>query len=425
MITSPRALCISFLVALVAFVSMPLSAQNNTNSPYTRFGYGQLFDGGFGRSQGMGGISYGLRSNKTINPMNPASYSSIDSTSLLFDVGVSGLLSNFSAEGKSTSKFTGNLEYLGLQFPVTRWMGVSVGMMPFSTVGYQFGFTDSTQMPNPTTDSVYSRYSQTFSGSGGISQVYLGLSFDLFKRLSIGINGYYMFGTIDNYRYLNPTVTDGNPSYETMYTSTLHIRNFNTRIGLQYHQPLKNNQELVIGAVYEFQTKMSGDFSSSMVGVDSVNTATAELFDLPNVYGLGLTYMLDNRLLVGADFTYQEFAKARYFGRTDSLNNRMKVSVGAEYTHRPTGMRYIDRMSWRLGANYSNSYINVGGQSTRDFAITCGVGFPLRTIKSVINLNFEYGKIGTNNYSMINERYFKFGLNVALNELWFFKTTIR
>ena len=40
---------LSFLVAGVAF------AQNNTNSPYSRYGYGQLADLGASNSKAMGG----------------------------------------------------------------------------------------------------------------------------------------------------------------------------------------------------------------------------------------------------------------------------------------------------------------------------------------------------------------------------------
>jgi len=54
-------------------------AQNGTNSPYTRYGYGILADKAFISQRGMGGIGYGLRNSQLINPMNPASFSSVDS----------------------------------------------------------------------------------------------------------------------------------------------------------------------------------------------------------------------------------------------------------------------------------------------------------------------------------------------------------
>ena len=69
---------------------LPLMAQNNTNSPYTRFGYGDLRDRSFGAGQNMDNVGYGLRSPKQINPMNPASYSCMDSLTFLFDYVVDG-----------------------------------------------------------------------------------------------------------------------------------------------------------------------------------------------------------------------------------------------------------------------------------------------------------------------------------------------
>ena len=49
-------------------------AQTSTNSPYTRYGFGQLADQNFGNSKAMGGIAYGLRNGYQINASNPASY---------------------------------------------------------------------------------------------------------------------------------------------------------------------------------------------------------------------------------------------------------------------------------------------------------------------------------------------------------------
>ena len=58
-----------------------------------------------------------------------------------------------------------------------------------------------------------------------------------------------------------------------------------------------------------------------------------------------------------------------------------------------------------------------------DFSITCGIGLPLRTSKTMININFEYGNIGT--ASLLKENYVKLGINFSLNEMWFVKAKIR
>lgn len=408
-------------ILILLFTHVHVKAQNNANSPYTRFGYGQLEDDCFSKSQAMGGASIGIRSKNTINPNNPASYSSLDSTSFIFEMGVSGLISNFTSGKLSNTKFNGNLDYIALQSPITKWLGISAGLIPYSYVGYNYHFSDSLQIPG---DNTYNRYTQSYYGSGGISQVYLGLSFDIAKHFSIGANGYYMFGTTNNYKAISYQKSDLLTT-NTIKNSSLSINNFNVRFGLQYHETIGTKHAFVIGAIYEFKSKMNGEYTESTTGTDTLNISTNELFEMPSLYGGGITYTYDNRVTIAADFTYQEFSKARYFGKTDSLNNKIKVAIGAEYTHNPMGRRYIDRMSWRLGANYRNSYIDVLGKPTNDFSLTCGLGLPLRSSKTVINVNFEYGHIGAYSTSSLKENYFKIGVNFSLNEIWFVKAKIR
>ena len=406
------------LFGLMSAVMM--MAQNNTNSPYTRYGYGQLEDDCFSRSQAMGGTSIGLRTKNAINSTNPASYSSIDSTSFIFEMGVSGLLSNFrSGDGQNTT-FTGNLDYIALQSPITKWMGLSAGLIPYSYVGYNYKYTDSIQIPF---EDEYNVYDKTYYGSGGISQVYLGLSFDIADHLAFGVNGYYMYGNINHYKavsYNQSELTTTN----TVMLSNLYIRSFNARFGLQYHETIGEKHKFNIGAIYEFRSGMNGRFEQTNTGTDTLKMNSSELFEMPSLYGGGLSYTYDDRVMIGVDVIYQEYSKALYYGKRDTLANRMKISLGAEYTHDPRGRRYIDRMSWRLGAKYNNSYAAVNGKQVSDFSLTCGIGLPLRTSKTIINVNFEYGNIG-GMMATLKENYFKFGLNFSLNETWFVKAKVR
>ena len=406
------------LLGLISAVMM--IAQNNTNSPYTRYGYGHLEDDCFSRSQAMGGTSIGLRTKNAINSTNPASYSSIDSTSFIFEMGVSGLLSNFRSEGAQNTSFTGNLDYIALQSPITKWMGLSAGLIPYSYVGYNYKYTDSIQIPF---EEKYNVYDKTYYGKGGISQVYLGLSVDIADHLALGVNGYYMFGNINHYKavsYNQSELTTTN----TVMLSNLYIRSFNARFGLQYHETIGEKHKFNIGAIYEFRSGMNGRFEQTTTGTDTLKMNSSELFEMPSLYGGGVTYTYDDRLIIGADFMYQEYSKALYYGKRDTLANRMKISLGAEYTHDPRGRKYVDRMSWRLGAKYNSSYATVNGRQAGDFSITCGLGLPLRTSKTIINVNFEYGNIG-GMMATLKENYFKFGLNFSLNETWFVKAKVR
>jgi hypothetical protein len=412
---------------MIAF-SLGTQAQNNTNSPYTRFGYGKLVDAGFGRTNAMGGIGFGFRGKGTINPANPAAYSEIDSTTFLFEFGFSGLLSSYAIEEASTNKFTGNIDYFAMQFPVSKRVGMSLGIIPYSFSGYQYGFKDSILQKNsPATDSVYWYNSQGFSGTGSISQVYIGFSFDVLKNISLGINGYYMFGSLKNNRFLSISSSDNAYAYSTQQTSELHVKSFNTRLGAQYRQPINQKRDLLtIGAIYDFQHKLGSSYSVQTIGLDTLTTeGVSNNFQLPNVYGLGVTYLNDNKLMLGMDFQFQQFKTAKYQGVTDTLNNRMKIAAGAEYIHKPNGIKYLDRIRWRLGGNYGTSYISVDNKISKDFAITAGIGLPFKTTKSVLNINMEYGQFGTTKHSMIRENYFRVGVNFTLNENWFFKPKIQ
>ena len=91
-------------------------AQTSTNSPYTRYGFGQLADQNFGNSKAMGGIAYGLRNGYQINASNPASYTAIDSLTFLFDAGMTLQNANFKDGNVKTNAKNSSFDYLAMQF---------------------------------------------------------------------------------------------------------------------------------------------------------------------------------------------------------------------------------------------------------------------------------------------------------------------
>ena len=311
---------ITIIIGLI--LSLMIIAQNNTNSPYTRYGYGQLEDDCFSRSQAMGSTSIGLRTKNSINPNNPASYSSLDSTSFIFEMGVSGLLSNFRSAGTQNTSFTGNLDYIALQSPITKWMGLSAGLIPYSYVGYNYKYTDSLKI---SMEDEFNVYDKTYYGTGGISQVYLGLSVDIANHLALGVNGYYMFGNINHYKALSYNQSELTTT-NTIMKANLYIRSFNARFGLQYHETIGEKHKLNIGAIYEFRSGMNGKFEQTTTGTDTLTVNSSSLFETPSLYGGGIMYTYDDRLMIGADFTLYEYSKALYYGTSDTLANRMKIS---------------------------------------------------------------------------------------------------
>ncbi|GHU61367.1 membrane protein [Bacteroidia bacterium] len=415
-----------FLAVISAILPGIVLAQNNTNSPYTRYGYGKLADKAFTTQRGMGGIGYGLRNPELINPMNPASYSAIDSMTFMFDFGVMGQYAWFQDGANKTTKLNGNLEYLALQFPLQKNLGMGVGIEPVSYVGYHYGDTTHLASDGATVSNV-------FQGWGGTSKVYGTLSYNLFNKLSVGMKVGYLFGDI----YHTNTVGFGSEVYNTSWRDTLTTTGLTFDIGLQYKFPLKKYESLTVGAVYTPKTSFTGRVATdtlrySLTGALISNNPVVfrnMAFEMPESYALGFSYNKLSKMTVGADVLYQKWAAANYYDRTDALNNRIKINAGGEFIPNQMSNRYYNRVRYRAGLNYSNSYLKVMDSSYKEYGISAGVGLPGTLLhdghRSYINLAIEYSMLRPDVGTLLKEQYFKFTVSYTFSEQWFFKRKVQ
>ncbi len=411
-----------FLVLSFLFVSQFSISQNNTNSPYTRFGYGDISDNNSGDQRAMGGVAIGNRSSQSINTVNPASYSVVDSMTFMFDLGISALASRFSDPTGHKTTMNANLEYITMQFPLAKWLGFSAGMLPYSFSGYNFYSKDSIAVNSNQSTQQYSYFTKSFAGSGGFTQVYSGISANFFNHISLGLNAYYMFGTMTNNRnltFLNTTDYTSTSQYNTLTAS-----NFRFRYGMQFYNNFAKKHDVTLGLIYEQKAKFNGSFSKITTSVLTDTIPGNKDFEMPQTFGVGLFYTYDKKLSVGVDYSMQDWKDAKFFGQTDSLNNRSKLAIGVEYTPNPLGRNFSDRIKYRVGFNTSNSYFKVGNVTPpQNLGITFGLGLPLydKSSRSVtmLNTSLEYGKIGSN--TLLSEDYLKLTVNVTFNEHWFFK----
>jgi hypothetical protein len=127
---------IALLTALIcAFVSY---SQNNTFSPYSRYGLGEINPTTFAHNAGMGGAHIALKPDSVIplfiNAGNPASYALVRLTTL--EVGGNFFYSQFSSTSSSLKKWSSNFAYAALAFPVRNKGGACFGIAPYSNLGY-------------------------------------------------------------------------------------------------------------------------------------------------------------------------------------------------------------------------------------------------------------------------------------------------
>ena len=383
-------------------------AQNATSSPSSRFGYGELNDNLPGAYRAMGGVGTGMRSNKAINPSQPASYTGGDSLTFMFDIAGSFLYTNYGDMNGQRNRMNGNLEYITMQFPLwRRYVAMSVGVTPYSAVGYNFSLSDSI-------NSDY-HYTHTYSGEGGFTQVYGGLSFNICNWVALGVNAYYMFGNMTKLR--TQTFVESSAKGASQ-TDILSISSLRLRYGAQIFHTF-GKHTVVLGGVFENKQRFSNSHYQQIETTTNDTVSTLDnAFEMPMVYGAGLSYTYGDRITLALDYQCQDWANVLYFNKNDALETRHRWAFGAEYRHDPMGRRFLDRMSWRVGASYATSYTTQFEQP--HLAVTMGFGFPLRTIGTVVNTTFEYGRRGFAAGQM-NENYLRFVVNAAIAEHWFFK----
>ena len=388
---------------LVCFASVA-GAQNMTSSPYSRFAYGDLGDDAPNTFRAMGGVGIGMRSNKAINPLQPASYTGCDSTTFMFDLAGSVMWTTYSDASGRRNRANGNLEYLSMQFPLyKRYIAFSAGVMPFSSVGYNFSLDDSIH-------SDY-HYSMTYAGEGGITEVYGGLSFNIMDWFAVGANVYYMFGEVANYRAL--TFTEAG-MHDVAWYGTLNISSVRTRVGAQLFHSFGDQHSFTVGAIWEPQMQLRGEYAVIETSwLDTVQIGGAAM-QVPMQWGVGASYTWQQRLTLAFDYTYQGWGSVQTFS-SQSLRSRAIYAFGVEYRHNPYGRNYVERMCWRAGAKLTDPYQqNVNG---KEMKFSIGVGFPLRNAGTVFNATVEYGHRG----ALLKEDYMKLTINAAINENWFFK----
>lgn len=422
-----------FFLFFIFYFSVSFS-QPFTNSPYSRYGLGELQYGGFANNIPMGGI-YNALQNDTIAPffINSANPAALASTRLtVFDLGVTSNTTQLQTDNAKVLSNNTSLSYMALAFPVAKWWGASFGMLPYSSVGYKI----YDEQVHDTIGTV--KYS--YEGEGGINQVYLGNGFRK-KNFSAGINISYLFGDlIFNSRDSFPKASN---YYNTRLTQTTRVSDFYYRFGAQYRKQLSKSWSLTLGTSGSMKSNISikktvfaatykNDFGVEIVKDTILNeNSVKDTITIPMMLGGGFVLKKGDKWLIGFDYSMQNWSEFNSFGQQGLLKNSQRIALGIQYIpNKNAGSKdsYFKRIFYRAGFRYTDTYLEIRNTALKDYAITFGAGFPLRKVKigetysqSIINFGFEIGKSGTMANQLIEQKYIKAVFSFTLNDRWFIK----
>ncbi len=443
------------LFILVLF-ALPIICFSQENSPYSRYGIGNLVPQGNIVNRSMGGISAGFADGPTltsgpskgqatgqsINFMNPASYSNFVYST--FDIGVQ-VDTRVLKSTNPASKYTSNnaiISYLQLGFPLLNgnkkaikknisW-GVNMGLRPVSKINYKI--EKDSRITN--IDSLHTLY----EGSGGLNDAFVGTGVRI-KNFSFGINVGYLFGNksySSRLTFINDTV---NYLKSNSATKT-SIGGISFNAGIQYVIQLKKRDTvrgtLRIGAYGNLQKKYgaSQDVLRETYTFDATTGAPTHLdsvyekngqkgnVQLPSTFGIGFT-MENEHLLYGVDIETSNWDNYRFYGQQDLVKNTWTVKAGLQYLPAQNNSRkYSQFIKYRAGLFFGPDYI-VADKKLPQFGISVGAGLPLKlkrafyeTQYSIMNVALEYGNRG-NSSNNIRENIVHISVGFSLSDIWF------
>ncbi len=415
-------------LALLLLMGSNAFAQITVQSPYSKFGVGNLNGLPLPQQRSMGGISAGLfRSSymSNINAGNPASYAGIGLTTL--DIGLSGDITTLKSGSLSERSFNSTLNHVAMGFPVSSKSALSLGLLPYSELGYNFKNTVS--IGGRSFDYVY-------AGEGGLSKAYLGYGIQFGDHFRIGANAEYLFGNL-----IQSTSTENADagSFNSRSQHKNNIGGLTYSYGAQLDFKLDNKTSLVIG--------YSGSASSSLRSKSSIvntiylkNSVGEELsaldtldhtvnnssnMKLPLLHNIGFSIYKENKWLFGADYRMGKWSDFRLDGTNQNLTDTYGVSVGGQFTPDVTAINgYFKRVDYRLGFSYDKTYVQINNTDVKQMAFTVGLGLPLSSgygRSSFYKMNFgaEIGQRGSLTNGLIKENYINFRLGFMLNDRWF------
>ncbi len=395
-------------------------AQNRINMPYSIYGLGEIRFNHYHQNLGMGGLSQAYRSNTSVNDVNPASYSAVDSTSFVFDA---TMATHF--YGQRTTDISQYSDYISLanisfSFPIAHWWAFGAGIKPYSLMGYSIRDTDE----HPLAGTV----NYLYEGSGGLSQLFLGNSFNVFKNLSLGVNASYIFGNIN--REYN-VLSDSAGVYQTNRLLTNNVGGWMFGFGMQYEFVLQNNRTVTIGATYGDQNEISASSTEilrrrvpGVARYDTIaqNDLGESTISLPRYYGAGVFARLNRNWAAGLEYQWQNWEDFQMINRKETFNDSYQIAAGIEF--KPTVETYspfFHRLQYTTGFRYGQSYLSYNNETIDEFGISFGVFVPVRRAFSGIKIGFEYSRRGSVDHNLMQEDFFRFNIGMNIYERWFIR----
>lgn len=414
---------------LTGFLLLVSATSAQENSPYSRYGLGDLIPSQNIMNRAMGGISAAFADYQTVNFSNPASYSQFKITTL--DIGLdynSRSLRALNPPRKFNSAYL-IPSYLQMGIPLSKKKnaGMNFGLRPMTRINYNI--IDRKRIPG--IDSLVNNY----IGNGGTYLASTGFGFGT-KTLSIGFNAGYLFGNKE-YNTRVSFINDSVAYKNTNSTDTTRYGGLFADAGIQYRIKLGEKTFLRLGIQGNLQSRLSAskDISRSTVQydqnvglrvIDSVFESKNETGTIiyPSSWKAGFMIGSEDSWQFGAELGVANWQNFRYYGKADDLAKSWTARIGGQIIPDFKSSGYWKRVAYRMGVSFGPDMIRINRKVPLT-VFSFGTALPVRrnlysNQYTTINTSFELGFRG-NKSNDIRENIFRFALGLNLSDIWFNK----
>ena len=304
------------------------------------------------------------------------------------------------------------------------------------------------------TDPVYGNVGNiqyNYQGDGDITEVKLGLGWEVFKNFSIGVAAQYYWGSINRSFVMTPTAITGDGTYVSSVGSDVYsVSSIKGQVGVQWSPILNQKRILTVGAAFDFGGDLNPEVTKKIYVGDLYNTTvkgdTTHLkLVLPHQLAVGLYYQTA-KWAMGVDYVYQNWGGRNTASEMTGMSgtgedrtsylvkyvNTSTIKVGVEFTPNRYDIRnFLRRWSYRAGFRYGAYNQSFNGERLGQWAVTAGFGIPVKLwAVSSVDVGVEYGRRGYNvaeRLGLVRQQYFKIAVGFTLfagqenGEYWFMR----
>ena len=405
-----------YIVVFVALFATLTLSQNS--SSYTRYGIGDINYTYSARSLGLGESGTATLNNNFVELLNPASWSALNLTRIEFSLVINGV--HLSDNNNSALYTDADFRGFTFAFPISEKYGIGFasGLLPYSRISY------TSVQKYEAAEPLNSAYTSTYSGSGGLSRLFIGASYRTPFDWVIGATAEYIFG---KQAYSSKTEYDKQTYYPAEFELAYRSTGFGTTLGVisQNFAEYLGGESITnfrfgvsLNLISELNTDTSLTINPS-TSADTVATSTVKM-DMPFRLASGISLQLKNEYTFNLDYIYQPWTDFKLNGKTSPfLRNVHKFNFGFEYTPEfKLSSSVWEQIIWRAGLSYELSQYKINGNDIKQYSIFAGLSFPVGVGNS-LDLGLEYSMRGTKDFNLIKENFYRINFGISFGSLWF------